>query len=107
MHNSLIHNSVHNSPHKRVVHKVVAPKPFDTENSDDTTLCTTHPRDELWLVEIDADIVPPPRTCASSFFNLRGNSSFYLLVKDALKNTEGKTFLTCLSIALEVFLSIY
>ena len=52
---------------------------------------------------IDADIVPPPRTCASSFFNFSGNSTFYLLVKDALKNTEGKTFLPCLSIALEVF----
>ena len=52
---------------------------------------------------IDADIVPPPRTCASSFFNFSGNSTFYILVKDALKNTEGKTFLPCLSIALEVF----
>ena len=52
---------------------------------------------------IDADIVPPPRTCASSFFNFTGNSTFYILVKDALKNTEGKTFLPCLSTALEVF----
>ena len=52
---------------------------------------------------IDADIVPPPRTCASSFFNFSGNSTFYILVKDALKNTEGKTFLPCLSIPLEVF----
>ena len=52
---------------------------------------------------IDADIVPPPRTCASSFFNFTGNSTFYILIKDALKNTEGKTFLPCLSIALEVF----
>ena len=52
---------------------------------------------------IDADIVPPPRTCASSFFNFTGNSTFYILIKDALKNTEGKTFLPCLSTALEVF----
>ena len=52
---------------------------------------------------IDADIVPPPRTCASSFFNFSGNSTFYLLVNDASKNTEGKTFLPYLSITLEVF----
>ena len=52
----------------------------------------------LWLI-----FVPPPRTCASSFFNFTGNSTFYILIKDALKNTEGKTFLPCLSTALEVF----
>ena len=59
--------------------------------------------DFVGACNIDADIVPPPRTCASSFFNFSGNSTFYILVKDALKNTEGKTFLPCLSIALEVF----
>ena len=58
--------------------------------------------DFVGACNIDADIVPPPRTCASSFFNFSGNSTFYLLVKDALKNTQGKTFLPCLSIALEV-----
>ena len=59
--------------------------------------------DIVGACDIDVDIVPLPGTCASSFFNYSGNSTFYFLVEDALKNTEGRLFLPCLSIALEVF----
>ena len=59
--------------------------------------------DIVGAYDIDVDIVPLPRTCASSFFKYSGNSTFYFHVEDALKNTEGILFLPCLSIALEVF----